>query len=65
METPFVREMREWRPGGKSDDDGLDAVAGALSSEPVRLPRFAAGQTQSPVWAQGVKSLTAPHDFTA
>ena len=65
LETPFIREMREWRPGGKSADDGLDAVAGALSSEPVRLPRFAARETQSPVWAQGVKSLTAPHDFTA
>ena len=29
-DTPFIREMREWKPGGKSRDDGLDAVAGAL-----------------------------------
>lgn len=37
--TPFVREMREWRPGGrhKGHDDGLDAVAGCLSNEPVRF----------------------------
>ncbi|UEM02615.1 phage terminase large subunit [Skermanella rosea] len=38
-DTPFVREMREWRPGGrhKGHDDGLDAVAGCLSTEPVRF----------------------------
>ena len=38
-DTPFVREMREWRPGGrhKGHDDGLDAVAGCLSNEPVRF----------------------------
>ena len=40
-DTPFPMEMREWRPGGlsKGHDDGLDAVAGCLSMEPVRLPR--------------------------
>jgi hypothetical protein len=29
--------MREWRPGGGGRDDGLDAVAGCLLSEPVRF----------------------------
>ncbi len=39
-QTPFIREMREWRPGLKNaKDDGLDAAAGALSLKPVRLPR--------------------------
>jgi len=38
-ETPFVTEMREWRPGARCRDDGLDAVSGCLLSEPVRLPR--------------------------
>ncbi len=39
-ETPFLMEMREWRPGkGKGHDDGLDAVAGAISMEPDRLER--------------------------
>lgn len=38
-QTPFPREMREWRPGRGGRDDGLDAVAGCLLSEPVRLPR--------------------------
>ena len=38
--TPFLQEMREWRPGLRAArDDGLDAVAGALSLEPVRLRR--------------------------
>lgn len=38
-ETPFPREMREWTPGAQKAgaDDGLDAVAGCLLSEPVRL----------------------------
>lgn len=39
--TPFITEMREWRPGAKGRDDGLDAVSGCLLSEPVRLPRIA------------------------
>ena len=37
-QTPFVAEMQEWQPGGSSvHDDGLDAAAGALAHEPVRL----------------------------
>ena len=39
-QTPFLSEMMEWQPEGKSKDDGLDAVAGALSCEPIRLKRF-------------------------
>ncbi len=36
--TPFIMEMREWRPGKSSCyDDGLDAVSGAISMEPDRL----------------------------
>jgi hypothetical protein len=39
--SDFVAEMQEWQPiKANSKDDGLDAVAGCLSSEPVRLPRF-------------------------
>jgi hypothetical protein len=37
--TRFIEEMREWRPGAKGQDDALDAVAGCLLNEPVRLPR--------------------------
>lgn len=39
LSSPFVSEMREWRPAANARDDGLDAVAGCLLSEPVRLPR--------------------------
>lgn len=38
-ETPFITEMREWTPLANGRDDGLDAVAGCLLSEPVRLSR--------------------------
>jgi len=37
--TPFLRQLREWHPGGSGHDDGLDAVAGCILAEPVRLPR--------------------------
>ena len=39
-QTPFLIEMMEWQPDKKNGhDDGLDAVAGALSLEPVRIKR--------------------------
>jgi hypothetical protein len=37
--TSFPTEMREWVPNISARDDALDAVAGCLLSEPVRLPR--------------------------
>ncbi len=37
--TSFPTEMREWVPTISARDDALDAVAGCLLSEPVRLPR--------------------------
>jgi len=38
LATPFPRELREWRPHVNSQrDDSLDAVAGCLLSEPVRI----------------------------
>ncbi|MTI10271.1 phage terminase large subunit [Curvivirga aplysinae] len=41
-QSPFITEMREWKPGQNRTgvDDGLDAVAGCLLSEPVRLNRY-------------------------
>jgi hypothetical protein len=36
--TPFICEMQEWRPDKPAaHDDGLDAAAGALAMEPVRI----------------------------
>ena len=41
LQTPFITEMQEWRPGSnKGHDDGLDAVAGALAQTPDRLTRL-------------------------
>lgn len=40
MSTPFASEMSEWRPGAAGvRDDALDAVAGCLLADPVRLVR--------------------------
>lgn len=39
LQTPLIGEFREWYPGSGGRDDGLDAVAGCLLTEPVRLPR--------------------------
>jgi hypothetical protein len=39
-QTPFIREMRQWRPGRRCRDDGLDAVSGCLLAQPVRLRRL-------------------------
>ena len=41
-QTPFCQEMQDFIPTGTRHDDGLDAVAGCLLVEPVRLRRFAA-----------------------
>ncbi|NMJ40266.1 phage terminase large subunit [Roseomonas sp. JC162] len=48
--TPFAGEMAEWRPGAAGvRDDALDAVAGCLLAEPVRLVR-GARPVASPPW---------------
>ncbi len=39
-QTPFLNEMQDFLPNGTAHDDGLDAVAGCLLSEPVRLKHF-------------------------
>lgn len=62
--TPFIAEMRDWRPGGGGRDDGLDAVAGCLAAEPVRLPRAAAAHARRPGgWRGGARPWTAESDF--
>lgn len=60
--TPFIHEMMEWQPSNKSGfDDGLDAVAGALSLEPVRLKRFYASTKRS--WKGAGDPHQADTDF--
>jgi len=63
--SPFITEMREWRPGSQAHDDGLDAVAGCLLAEPVRLPRNpnALAATSKPRWSGGGTTFTAKTGF--
>jgi hypothetical protein len=62
QQTPFVTEMQEWRPGSnKGHDDGLDAVAGALAQEPIRLQRIYGKGSHS--WTGRNNQHTAKTDF--
>ena len=47
-QTPFMDELTEWNPTAFVHDDGLDAVAGCLLSETVRLPKVHAPPRQVP-----------------
>jgi hypothetical protein len=60
--TPFIAEMREWRPRADGFDDGLDAVAACLLNEPVRLPRFEVVAAR-PDWRPGAQGFRAELDF--
>lgn len=62
-DTPFIAEMREWLPGGKCRDDGLDAVAACLLSQPVRLSRRGSSIPSRAEWRPGGGLVTAVTDF--
>lgn len=60
--TPFITEMQEWRPGVPGmRDDGLDAAAGAIAQQPVRLRRGSGAAR--PAWQGGGESFRAKSDF--
>ncbi len=62
--TPFIHEMMEWQPTAKNGfDDGLDAVAGALSLEPVRIKRVYFPSRQSWEKAGGVYQAKTEFDL--
>ncbi|MBX9748300.1 MAG: phage terminase large subunit [Roseococcus sp.] len=51
--TGFPREMAEWRPDARgARDDGLDAVAGCILAEPLRLPALPP-RAPGPSWRGG------------
>ena len=60
--TPFMQEMRDWKPGSAKRDDGLDAVAGALSQQPVRIAR-SGGARRYGQWQRGGKIHKAKTEF--
>ena len=63
LKTPFIAEMKEWRPElSNPKDDGLDAVAGALAAQPLRLQNTPPSQRQSWHHASGANN-TAKIDF--
>lgn len=59
-QSGFVQEMREWLPDRESRDDALDAVAGCILAEPVRLRGLHALRTR-PSWRgrQSIQATTA------
>lgn len=60
--TPFISEMNEWRPSIRNrHDDGLDAVAGALDMEPLRIRRYY--HTGAKRWSAHGTAHTAKTDF--
>ncbi|MDV7341735.1 phage terminase large subunit [Terasakiella sp. A23] len=64
--TSFPTEMREWVPNISARDDALDAVAGCLAAEPVRLPRTPLSDLdgkQMKHWGGGSGNHMAKTDF--
>lgn len=61
LQTPFMMEIQEWRPGVRCYDDGLDAVAGAISQQAIRLPRMQ--MTGRHNWMKGGGRHKAVTDF--
>lgn len=59
--TPIIEEMREWRPGRRCRDDGLDAISGCLMAEPVRLKRHPPRHRQN--WRPGGSHQATAIDF--
>jgi hypothetical protein len=54
LHSRFLREMAEWRPDAPGQhDDALDAVAGCLLAEPVRLPMLPAIARSTLPWRGG------------
>ena len=63
-DTPFIAEMRDWTPLGSGHDDGLDAVAGCLLSEPIRMTNTIPTTSLKMQNWQGGGSFIAASDFT-
>lgn len=61
----FVAEMRDWRAEAPGPDDGLDAVAGCLLTEPIRLPMLPARKPdrRRRDWRRGVHPVRVNDDF--
>lgn len=62
QKSPFMAEMQEWQAdGGACHDDGLDAAAGALSQQPMRLARLYGSGAQG--WMQAARPMQGKTEF--
>jgi hypothetical protein len=59
----FIEEMREWNFQTGKNDDGLDAVAGCLLSEPVRIASRPASDAKINNWHRGAQIFSAQTKF--
>ena len=64
LATPFIKEMEDWRPDKRGGhDDCLDAVAGALSLQPVRIGKIPVAKNQDRQWVAIRPKTKAKTDF--
>ncbi|MFI3241506.1 MAG: phage terminase large subunit [Alphaproteobacteria bacterium] len=61
-QTKFIAEMRDWQPNNNAHDDGLDAVASSILSQPVRLQTLANDGTYKN-WQGGNTQFSAKVKF--
>ena len=61
--TPWWQEFIQWRPTKQNQkDDGLDAVAGAILADPVRLTAWPRLLSSVNEWRPYAKSFMAQTD---
>lgn len=64
LSTPFIREMEDWHPDKRGGhDDCLDAVAGAIALQPIRVGRKGSKFTDPAKWIAKTPIVAAKTDF--
>ena len=59
----FIEEMREWSFNSSNHDDGLDAVAGCLLSEPIRIANNSPQDSKTNSWQGSSQTFNAQTTF--
>ncbi len=64
LSTPFISEMENWHPDKRGGhDDCLDAVAGAIALQPIRISNGENKFNEPAQWIAGKPKVTAKTDF--
>jgi hypothetical protein len=64
LTTPFIKEMEDWRPDKRgAKDDCLDAVAGAITIQPIRIGKIPAAENTDRQWVAVPPKRKAKTDF--